>query len=875
MRSPEGAEEPFAWESRDYLRRKCVGKTVKYQVTRPGMRAGRDYGTVFLEEGNENLAIGCVAEGWCDVKEAARHPSYYDELVRLRNLAKERKIGKWSENRDAGLHEITEISEEDARDCVQRAKDHQYDAIIEAVPNAHTFRVLLKDTWKMVNLALNGASCPSPREPLGQEARYFAEIRLLQRDVRVRFDDLTPQGFLGAVIVPMGDMTLELIRQGFARFTPASIRTLPQAYSDSLRAAEREAQAKKLRIWANWTPAVEPSLKARREYQGKVIEVVSGDTVVVLPVATPQNPHPKEERLSLSSIRAPRLAPRSDENQRHEPWAWEARDFLRRLVIGQTCRVRVEYTRPLGGAPTAAPEGSPQPSAPDREREFASLYLTHINVAERLVAEGLATVQRHKQGEDRALDHPLLQASEEAAKRAGKRLHSREEAPIHRYQVLIQNPRLAKEYRPKFQRMGRCAAVVEYIVTASRYRLYIPSQDCMVSFVLAGVRAPGAPRMQGEKMVAPGEPCGAEALAFARSHLMNREVEIAFESLDPRGNLIGFMYLERTNVAEPLLREGFARIGGGPAARTIGEELIAIEHAARAAKKGLWAFPLPDERPEDADDDDVAPPPEARTMYRNVSVTDVMDGATVCIQIAPPRDAELTAFINQALAQAPAEGVAPQVVPLRAGPGAPQPGDMIAVRHEDAWRRGKIVDVQSPHFLVNEVDYDTEVEVDGSASAPLNMATLPAEYAQAEPCAMCAFLAFIVPPTQEEFQGRATEVLRQLTENHAYDARLEFLDRRKRRYLTLFPSEMAPAQSPTTMLHSSVNALMVRAGLAMADSDGVPPGYEAEVSAMKEEEEVANKAHANIWSYGDIRPDEEDTRRGGRRGGRGGRRGGR
>ncbi|KAJ4456226.1 putative ribonuclease TUDOR 1 [Paratrimastix pyriformis] len=83
MRSTETTEEPYAWESRDFLRRICVGKQVRFQITRPGMQPGRDYGSVFLVEGNENLALSYVAEGWCDVKEikdAARRPSYYEDL---------------------------------------------------------------------------------------------------------------------------------------------------------------------------------------------------------------------------------------------------------------------------------------------------------------------------------------------------------------------------------------------------------------------------------------------------------------------------------------------------------------------------------------------------------------------------------------------------------------------------------------------------------------------------------------------------------------------------------------------------------------------------------------------------------------------------
>jgi len=81
--------------------------------------------------------------------------------------------------------------------------------------------------------------------------------------------------------------------------------------------------------------------------------------------------------------------------------------------------------------------------------------------------------------------------------------------------AVLQNPRLAKEYRPKFARVNRIGGVVEYIVTASRYRIFVPQLDCMISFVLAGIRAPNVARTSPTPI--PGEPYGDEALRFARS----------------------------------------------------------------------------------------------------------------------------------------------------------------------------------------------------------------------------------------------------------------------------------------------------------------------------------------------------------------------
>jgi endonuclease YncB( thermonuclease family) len=72
--------------------------------------------------------------------------------------------------------------------------------------------------------------------------------------------------------------------------------------SRQYRVAERAAKTGQVRIWRGWTPQ---TVSGTREYQGTVIEVVSGDTVVIK-VDVDGSPIGEERRVSLSSLRAPR-----------------------------------------------------------------------------------------------------------------------------------------------------------------------------------------------------------------------------------------------------------------------------------------------------------------------------------------------------------------------------------------------------------------------------------------------------------------------------------------------------------------------------------------------------------------------------------------
>ena len=66
----------------------------------------------------------------------------------------------------------------------------------------------------------------------------------------------------------------------------------------------------------------------------QVVEVVSGDCIIVADDAVPFGSPAAERRVNLSSIRCPKLGnPRRDEKP--APYAREAREFLRTRLIGR------------------------------------------------------------------------------------------------------------------------------------------------------------------------------------------------------------------------------------------------------------------------------------------------------------------------------------------------------------------------------------------------------------------------------------------------------------------------------------------------------------------------------------------------------------
>lgn len=98
---------------------------------------------------------------------------------------------------------------------------------------------------------------------------------------------------------------------------------------------------------------------------------------------------------------------------------------------------------------------------------------------------------------------------------------------------LFQDSAKAKGFLPFLQRAGRTEAVVEFVASGSRVRLFIPRETCLITFLLAGISCPRATRpAPGGIGTLPGEPYGEEALALTKSLILQREVEIEVNNWD-------------------------------------------------------------------------------------------------------------------------------------------------------------------------------------------------------------------------------------------------------------------------------------------------------------------------------------------------------
>lgn len=391
--------QPYAFESRDFLRRMTVGKVIQFQVLYnipTGVK--RDYGTLTLQTG-QTLPEAAVAEGWVKLRddagrkdESEESKSLLDKLELEEAKAKADSKGVWAAS---GGKLDTAYEVPDPKAFAEEWKGKSLDAIVERVLSGDRMIVRLfvtptKHVQTMVLVA--GIRTPTtkrtnpsdgkeqPAEPYAEEAHQFVETRLLQRNVKVDILGVSPQGQLvGSVKHPNGSIAGFLLKAGLARCTDFH-STMLGGEMATLRQAEKHAKDNKLGLFKGHVGAKGSS---SGDVEATVTRVQTADTVYL------RDKSAGEKRVSLSSIRQPKPT-----DPKQAPFQADAKEFLRKKLIGKHVRVAVDGKK-------AASEGY-------EEREVVTLTQNNKNVALMLVEAGYASVIRHRRDDGKLKQPPMI-----------------------------------------------------------------------------------------------------------------------------------------------------------------------------------------------------------------------------------------------------------------------------------------------------------------------------------------------------------------------------------------------------------------------------------------------------------------------------------
>lgn len=910
----KGPDEPFAWQSREFLRRTCVGKAVSFQVEYSVASINRQFGAVRVltsppgqqpqqsQPLSENLCLLVARAGWARVKRessgSTERSADYDELVAASEAAEKSGLGVFNEDPKAVKEAVREVQFEPAQPEVllREVQGTPQRAIVEYVRDGAAFKVLLVDPMVYLNLNLAGVQCPrlngalendGPEnkegpQPFGPEAKYFTEVRLLNRDVHVIINGVDDRlkTFYGSIEHPAGDISVELLKNGLARPTDWSMQYTTIQHATTMRAAARDAKQARLRIWKDY---VAPKVSGRRTYEGVVSEVVSGDTVFVrVGSAVDLADAPwkcTEERVTLSSIRAPRLGVRG-RPEPGEPLANEAREMLRSKALGKRCQVMIEYERPPA-------EGAVGLAA--LPRKFGTLVINSRkgkrNAAQLLVEEGLAEVLKHRADDERSQFYDQLAIAQDAATKEGKGLFAADPKALSndsKPQDLTQSKEHARGHMNSLQTRssaglpaGSHRAVVEYVLSGSRFRVLIPQFDLILNFALAGIVAPqrARPAMHG-RPATQAEPWSNESFVFARSVVLQRDVVIEVETMDKGGTIIGQCWVKRgqdkINMAVLMVQMGLASVHEYSARFTsIGEELKREQSTAQAKRLRIWENYVPEDVTASASAVQTAwggaqsatnsdKPLERAT----VSVSEIVNGHCFFIQNQSAAAQErLTAVTKEMQAMANQHGTSPSDEDSIM---EPRRNQMCAALFDDgsgmAWYRARILSVSreggsASRLHIRYVDFGNEGTVEPSFTRPLPNTPVCSSPPLAQECT----LAFVkTPALNKDFGREAAMLLSDLVFGKAVIAKIHPAQNDEGRQLvSLYLNEEGKDESEQLC----VAEVILREGLGYCDKRTTRFARNKEetdlLQVLEATEQRAHRSHINLWRYGDPRDEEE------------------
>uniref|UniRef100_A0A8C8Z1Q1 Staphylococcal nuclease domain-containing protein n=1 Tax=Prolemur simus TaxID=1328070 RepID=A0A8C8Z1Q1_PROSS len=830
-------DEPWAFPAREFLRKKLIGKEVCFTIENRTPQ-GREYGMIYLgkDTNGENIAESLVAEGLATRREGMRaNNPEQNRLSECEEQAKAAKKGMWSEGN--GSHTIRDLKYtiENPRHFVDSHHQKPVNAIIEHVRDGSVVRALLLPDYYLVTVMLSGIKCPTFRreadgsetpEPFAAEAKFFTESRLLQRDVQIILESCHNQNILGTILHPNGNITELLLKEGFARCVDWSIAVYTRG-AEKLRAAERFAKERRLRIWRDYVAPTANLDQKDKQFVAKVMQVLNADAIVV------KLNSGDYKTIHLSSIRPPRLEGENTQDKNKKlrplydiPYMFEAREFLRKKLIGKKVNVTVDYIRPASPATETVPAFS--------ERTCATVTIGGINIAEALVSKGLATVIRYRQDDDQRSSHyDELLAAEARAIKNGKGLHSKKEVPIHRVADISGDTQKAKQFLPFLQRAGRSEAVVEYVFSGSRLKLYLPKETCLITFLLAGIECPrGARNLPG--LVQEGEPFSEEAMFFTKELVLQREVEVEVESMDKAGNFIGWLHIDGANLSVLLVEHALSKVHFTAERSSYYKSLLSAEEAAKQKKEKVWAHyeeqPVEEVMP-------VLEEKERSASYKPVFVTEITDDLHFYVQ-----DVETGTQLEKLM-----ENMRNDIAshPPVEGSYAPRRGEFCIAKFVDGeWYRARVEKVESPAKVhVFYIDYGNREVLPST-----RLGTLPP-----------AFSTRVLPAQATEYAFAFIQVPQD------DDARTDAVDsvvRDIQNTQCLLNVEHLSAGCPHVTLQfadskGDVGLGLVKEGLVMVEVRKEKQ-FQKVITEYLNAQESAKSARLNLWRYGDFRADDAD-----------------
>ena len=592
-------EEPFAFESREFLRNLLIGKVVQYKVDY--IHNERKFGHVLYEGKNINIEILKNGFGKIGFIPKGHDNIYKSDMWALLEAAdkesKEKRLGIHGDSSDntkhvRSLHNLSDSEEDKTKVDEAINKNSEIDAIVEHVFNCAFISVYIPD-WKCfakVNLRFISIPSNSKDPDLYKKGKAYCERICLCKDVKLKIFDFDENKNLVCDVTVLDkkqNLAEVILKEGYSKSFTGGNKKYNLADLNFVRAAETEAKNKKLGVWKNAVTTEHKSLRKDGEDdlgETKCIMVNSGDSLTVL------NKKKEEIRIFLSNLKAPALA-RFGTDEQNKPWAFQSREFIRKKLVGKVLKCDLDYIHTVNIDPSKVkgPNKSTQ-----RVMKFYTIYYTNdkdeskcINVE--LIENGLANLTNFKIEEgspSKELDSMLK--AEQEAKKNQVGLYSKKTPPLCTYSDLISSGKTKKrEFVNFLTGLVNLDCVVDFCFSASKFKLRIDQKQVMIPFGLIGVKSFTNDKNNSSLL----QKYFKKSYDFVVDTVLQRDGVCDIINADKAGNYFGNFIFNGKNFGTLLIEKGLAVCS--ERATDVGKnkyinEMKEAEKKAQKEKVGLW-----------------------------------------------------------------------------------------------------------------------------------------------------------------------------------------------------------------------------------------------------------------------------------------------
>ncbi|OWB61759.1 hypothetical protein B5S29_g2662 [[Candida] boidinii] len=846
------SNEKYSFESRELLRSLLIGKEVKFWVLYKN-QSDREFGDISTPL-FQSLSEYVLSKGGAKVRDNADEDETY-ELKQAELKAQLNDVGLWNSKSSTSIEVQNGNLTQDQIENSQ-LPDQAYQTIVEKVISGDRLlcRIFLSERLHaVVPILIAGIRCPrtsngsEPSEPFGDEAKEYIESRLLARSIKLVILGESSNGVAVAKILhPAGNISEKIIEDGFADVNDWQSPLIGAAGMSILRRKEKEAKLSGKGMWKSSTPksAAAPksasssttneSIEIGKTLQGTVARIISSDTLVL------RLKSDKEITVQLTSLRAPRQSDAAS-----AIFVPVAREFVRSKIIGKHVKFTIDAIRPK--------------SDNFEERPLVTVSLLNNtpselpSINETIVANGYATVIRHRRGdEDRSPDWDHLIELEQAATKSKKGIFGN--APkSERIVDASENAARAKPYITTFEHRSKIPAVVEHISSASRFRLNLPKEGVKLTLVLGGL---ANPKDRESKLMQ-------EALALTNKQFYQRDVFIDVYGGDKVGGFIGNIYLQGQNVPHQvnLVQRGYFELHDRSIDQTkFASRLLEAESQAKESKSGIWVNYDPSLEEANLEDLSISEnkkqqePVKLLKNYYDISITDISKEGLISFHVENADKLKLKSMMKEF------HEFYANPIKFKKLTKNPKIGDLVSAKFSESGKfyRAKITEIDrlNHKFKVQHIDYGNSefVSLDNlrELSTEFNLNRLPAQAVTAQ-----LSLISLPPANLEEYLDEAIYFLDDLTidkqliacENFKNPAPGIDMD------ITLYdPSKISKDAT------YSINKELVENGWAIVKKNkfkNFELAMKQDLDSLLALEKSAKKSHKGCWEYGDIEDVEE------------------